>query len=294
MAITLWTVFTVTFFLMRAVPGGPLDSERALDPAIEQNMRARYHLDDPILVQYWTELKRDLTGDLGYCYRRADISVNEIIAQGLPISAALGAMALIFATSLGLTAGIVSAVRRQSWLDFSLMSLATVGIALPNFVIAGFAILLFVFIWPVFPAGGWGSISQLILPAFCLGAPYAAYIARLSRTGMLEVLSQDYIRTAYAKGLTTRGVVLRHAMKGAMLPVVSFLGPAIAGILTGSLVIEQIFFIPGLGVHFVQSALTRDWTLAMGLVLLYTVILYAMNFLVDLAYVVLDPRVKLN
>src|SRR3954468_6902516 len=202
MAITLWIEFTVTFFLMRSVPGGPLDNERALEPAIEQNMRARYHLDDPLLVQYWTELKRDLTGDLGFCFRRADISVNEIISQGLPISAALGTLAIAFALTLGLTAGIVSAVRRQSWLDFSLMSLATIGIALPNFVIAGFAILLFVFIWPFFPAGGWGSLNQLILPAFCLGAPYAAYIARLSRTGMLEVLSQDYIRTAYAKGLT--------------------------------------------------------------------------------------------
>jgi oligopeptide transport system permease protein len=294
MAVTLWTVFTVTFFLMRAVPGGPFDNERALEPAIEQNMLARYHLDKPVWQQYFMELRRDLSGDLGYCFRRADFSVNEVIAQGLPISAALGTLALIFAVTLGLTAGIISAVRRQSWLDFSLMSLATVGIALPNFVIAGFAILLLVFIWPIFPAGGWGHWNQLILPAFCLGAPYAAYVARLSRTGMLEVLNQDYIRTAYAKGLTTPAVVLRHAMKGAMLPVVSFLGPAIAGILTGSLVIEQIFFIPGLGVHFVQSALQRDWTLAMGLVLLYTVILYTMNFLVDLAYVVLDPRVKLN
>ncbi len=294
MGVTLWTVFTVTFFLMRAVPGGPFDNERALEPAIEQNMLARYHLDLPVWQQYFLELGRDLTGDLGYCYRRSDFSVNEVIAQGLPISAALGTLALVFAISLGLTAGIISAVRRQSWLDHGFMAVATVGIALPNFVIAGIAILLFVFIWPVFPAAGWGHWNQLVLPAFCLGAPYAAYVARLSRTGMLEVLSQDYIRTAYAKGLTTRSVVLRHAMKGAMLPVVSFLGPAIAGILTGSLIIEQIFFIPGLGAHFVQSALQRDWTLAMGLVLLYTVILYTMNFLVDVAYVVLDPRVKLN
>jgi oligopeptide transport system permease protein len=155
-------------------------------------------------------------------------------------------------------------------------------------------VILFVFIWPVFPAAGWGSFKQLVLPAFCLGAPYAAYIARLSRTGMLDVMSQDYIRTAYAKGLSTRTVIFRHALKGALLPVVSYLGPAIAGILTGSLVVEAIFCIPGLGVHAVQSAEQRDWTLSMGLALLYTTILCTMNLIVDFAYTLLDPRVKLK
>jgi oligopeptide transport system permease protein len=279
---------------MRSVPGGPFDGERQLEAAIEQNMKARYGLDQPILTQYFAELKRIVTFDLGYSFRRADFSVNDIIAQGLPISAALGLMALTFAITLGLTTGIVSAVRRGSFMDVGFRVMATVGIAVPNFVVAGLAIMLFVFVWPIFPAAGWGSVRQLILPALCLGAPYAAYIARLSRTGMLEVLSQDYIRTAYAKGLPTRTVIFRHALKGAMLPVVSYLGPAIAGILTGSLVVEQIFFIPGLGMHFIQSALQRDWTLSMGLVLLYTAILYTMNFLVDLAYTVLDPRVKLT
>ena len=181
---------------------------------------------------------------------------------------------MAFALTLGLTAGIVSAVRRGGVLDFSLMSLATVGIAVPNFVVAGMLIILFVFIWPIFPAGGWGTLKQVVLPAFCLGATFAAEIARLVRTGMLDVLHQDYIRTAYAKGLTTRTVVLRHALKGAMLPVVSFLGPAVAGILTGSVVIEYMFAIPGLGYHFVQSATQRDYTVAMGLVMLYTVLLY--------------------
>lgn len=294
MAITLWVVFTITFFLMRAVPGGPFDGERKLEPAIEQNMKARYGLDQPIWKQYFNELGRILTLDLGYSYRRADFSVNDIIRQGLPISAALGLLALVFAITLGLTTGIVSAVRRGSVVDVGFRTLATVGIAVPNFVVAGVAIMLFVFVWPVFPAAGWGTTRQLVLPALCLGAPYAAYIARLSRTGMLEVLSQDYIRTAYAKGLPGRTVIFRHALKGALLPVVSYLGPAIAGILTGSLVIEQIFFIPGLGMHFIQSALGRDWTLSMGLVLLYTIILYTMNFLVDLAYTILDPRVKLS
>jgi oligopeptide transport system permease protein len=178
--------------------------------------------------------------------------------------------------------------------DVALRSAATLGIALPNFVIAGLAIILFVFLIPVFPAAGWGSVRQLVLPALCLGAPYAAYVARIMRTSMLDVLSQDYIRTARAKGLSRRQVVLRHALPGALLPVVSFLGPATAGILTGSLVIERIFFIPGLGSHFVQAALDRDYTLAMGLVLLFTVLLYTMNMLVDMAYALLDPRIELE
>jgi oligopeptide transport system permease protein len=220
--------------------------------------------------------------------------VNEIVAQGLPISVALGLAALAFAVALGLAAGIVSALRRQSVWDLSLMSLATIGIAIPDFVVAGVMIMLLVFTVPLFPAAGWGELDHLVLPAFCLGAPYAAYIARLTRTGMLDVLSQDFIRTAYAKGLPPRSVVFRHALRSALLPVVSFLGPATAGILTGSLVVERIFNIPGLGSHFIEAALQRDYTLAMGMVLLYTALLYTMNLLVDLAYVWLDPRVKLE
>lgn len=294
MIATLWVVFTVSFLLMRAVPGGPFDRERQLDPQVEANLRARYHLDEPLWRQYLRELANVARLDLGDSYKLGDFRVNEILAQGFPISASLGIVALGFALSLGLAAGIVSAVWRHSLLDVSMMTLATVGIALPNFVIAGLMIIAFVFLWPLFPAAGWGSVRHLILPGFCLGAPYAAYIARLMRTGMLEVLSQDFIRTAYAKGLSTTGVVLRHAMKTAMLPVVSFLGPAIAGILTGSMVVEKIFNIPGLGVHFVEAAIQRDYTLAMGMVLVYTVLLYVMNFLVDVAYVVLDPRVELE
>ncbi len=294
MALTLWVVFTASFFLMRAVPGGPFDSERALDPQIEANIRARYRLDDPLWRQYADHLARTLRGDLDYSWRRPDFRVNEILAQGFPISASLGITAMVFALWLGLTAGIVSAIRRQTVLDVSLMTLATVGIALPNFVIAGIMMIPFVFIWRLFPAAGWGTLRHLILPGFCLGAPYAAYIARLTRTGMLDVLSQDYIRTAYAKGLSTRAVILRHALKGALLPVISFLGPAIAGILTGSLVVEKIFNIPGLGVHFVEAALQRDYTLAMGLVLVYTTLLYSMNLIVDVSYAFLDPRVKVE
>jgi ABC-type dipeptide/oligopeptide/nickel transport system permease component len=294
MAITLWVVFTVSFFLMRAVPGGPFSSERKLRPEILANFERRYHLNEPLSEQYLYELGNDLRGNLGVSFKISDFSVNEIIAAGFPKSATLGILALGFALSLGFVAGVVSAIRRGTLLDFSLMSLSTVGIALPNFVVAGLLIMLFVFMVPIFPAGGFGTLRQVILPSLCLGAAYAAEIARLVRTGMLDVMGQDYIRTAYAKGLMTRAVVLRHALKGAMLPVVSYLGPAISGILTGSIVIETIFAIPGLGYHFVQAAFQRDYTLAMGLVLLDTTLLVSLNLIVDVVYTFLDPRMKVE
>ncbi|MCI0332916.1 MAG: ABC transporter permease subunit [Planctomycetes bacterium] len=294
LVLTLWVVFTVSFLLMRAVPGGPYSGERNLPPEIEENVKHRYRLDRPIYEQYGFELGNILSGDFGQSMRLYDFDVNQVIAQGLPISAALGIFALSFAVTLGLSAGIVSALYRGSLADWALMSLATIGIALPSFVIAGLSIMLFVFLIPVFPAAGWGTFRQLVLPAVCLGSLYAAEIARIARTGMLDAMSQDYVRTARAKGLSKLAVALRHALPGAMMPVVSFLGPAVAGILTGSVVIERIFAIPGLGWHFVQAALQRDYTLAMGLVLLYTLLLYTMNFLVDLSYGILDPRVELK
>lgn len=291
---TLWIVFTASFLLMRAVPGGPYSGERNLPPEIEANIKHRYQLDLPLRQQYFNELRKVATGDFGLSMRLQDFNVNQVIAQGLPISAALGIFALSFAVVLGLSAGIVSAMYRGSAADFVLMSLATIGIAVPSFVIAGLAIMLFVFIIPIFPAAGWGTLRQLVLPAICLGTLYAAEIARIARTGMLDALSQDFVRTARAKGLSELTVALRHALPSAMMPVVSFLGPAVAGILTGSVVIERIFAIPGLGWHFVQAALQRDFTLEMGLVLLYTLVLYVMNFLVDLSYGLLDPRVELK
>lgn len=291
---TMWVVFTITFFLMRSVPGGPFDGERKLDPEIKRNIESRYGTNDPLPVQYFRELGNVCRGDLGPSYKLADYTVNEIIAQGFPVSASLGTLALCFAIGLGLPVGIVAATRRGKLPDYGAMTLATIGMALPEFFVAPLAIIVFVFVWPLFPAAGWGSWQQLILPSVCLGLPYAAYIARLTRTGMLDVLSQDYIRTAHAKGLAPRDVVLRHALKGAMLPVVSFLGPATAGILTGSLIEEAIFAIPGLGIHFVQSAQQRDYTLAMGLVLLYFLLLSLMNLVVDLLYKLLDPRVKID
>ncbi|MCZ6597474.1 MAG: ABC transporter permease subunit [Planctomycetota bacterium] len=314
-AITLWAVVTISFFLMRSVRGGPFDEERTLPPAIERNIKARYHLDWPLWKQYLQYIgpfnldehglgflggdgERPftgvLTGDLGPSFKYRDFTVNDIIAQSLPISVALGTVAMMWALFLGLSTGILSALYRGGKVDVLMRIVATGGIALPNFVIAAFLVILFVFTIPVLPVAGWGSLRHLVLPGFALGAPFAAYISRLTRTGMLEVLSQDYIRTAHAKGLPPLTVIVRHALKGALLPVVSYLGPATAGILTGSLVIEKIFAIPGTGSHFVNSALNRDYTLSMGVTILYTVLVYTLNTVVDLAYTFLDPRIELE
>ncbi len=292
--LTLLLVFTVSFFLMRAVPGGPFQMEQAIAPEIQARIEAQFHLDAPVLQQYFLALGNTLQGDLGPSFKLSDYTVNEVLAEGLPRSAALGALALIFALTLGILAGAISAVRRGGVVDRGLMLLATIGIALPNFVIASVLILIFVIKIPLLPAAGWGSFRYLVLPAVCLGAPFAAYIARLTRTGLLEVLTQDYIRTARAKGLSETRVVFSHALKGGLLPVASFLGPAVAGILTGSLVIEKVFAIPGIGTYFVQSALNRDYTLSMGTVLLYTALVASMNLLVDISYTILDPRVTLD
>ncbi|QDV08263.1 Oligopeptide transport system permease protein OppB [Planctomycetes bacterium Poly30] len=328
--ITIMTVMTVSFFLMHSVKGGPFDGERKLDPVIEANIKARYHLDWPLWRQYlhyvgpfnlddnralfaedsdgdlqpWRssnpagqEVKAFggvFAGDFGPSFRYKDFTVNEILAESLPISMLLGTLSMMFALALGISAGIASALRPGSGIDLSLRLAATAGIALPNFVIASFLIILFVFMIPLLPVAGWGTIQHMLLPGFCLGLVFAAYIARLTRTGMLETLSADYIRTAHAKGLSPRTVVLRHALKGGLLPVVSYLGPATAGILTGSLVIEKIFFIPGTGSHFINAATNRDYTLAMGVTILFTVLVYTLNTLVDMAYTLLDPRISLE
>ena len=314
-ALTLWAVVTISFFLMRAVRGGPFSNERSLHPVVERNLQARYHLDWPLWKQYlqyvgpcnlddrgptflggdgtrpWTGV---LTGDLGPSFKYRDFTVNDIIAQSLPISVSLGTVALLWAIFLGLSTGIASALFRGGKLDVSMRVVATGGIALPNFVIAGFLVMGLTFGLELFPVAGWGTLGHLFLPGLALGAPFAAYISRLTRTGMLEVLSQDHIRTAHAKGLPPWLVLLRHAIKGGVLPVVTYLGPATAGILTGSLVIEKIFAIPGTGSHFVNSALNRDYTLSMGVTILYTILVYSLNLIVDLAYTLLDPRIELE
>ena len=295
MLLTLWAVYTVSFILIKLAPGSPFSAERAVTPAIEQQLRARFNLDGPALQQYTDYLWNIFTrGDLGWSLKLEDYSVNQVIAEGFPVSASLAVFALVFAIILGVSAGVISAVYRGTVADLSMMTTAVLGIAIPNFVLASLAILLFVFMIPIFPAAGWGTLRQVALPAFCLGAPVAAYIARLTRAGMLESLNREHVRTAFAKGLSHRTVILKHVLPGAMLPVVSYLGPATAGVLTGSLVLEKIFALPGMGSHFIYAATQRDTFLATGMVLTYTVLLFTMNTLVDLAYAVIDPRVELE
>jgi ABC-type dipeptide/oligopeptide/nickel transport system permease component len=292
MMLTLWVVFTISWSLMRAVPGGPFDAEKKVPDEIKRNIEARYNLDKPLLQQYVADLVRTARLDFGPSFKLKDFTVNEVIAQGFPVTAALGIFAMTFALTLGMTAGVIAAVRRNTLFDVGFMALATLGIAVPNFVLAGVSIIIFVFYLQWLPAAGWGRLNQVVLPALCLGAPYAAYIARLTKAGMLDVLNLDYVRTAYAKGLSAPTVIVKHALRGAIAPVVTYLGPATAGILTGSLVVERIFQISGMGSHFIEAATQRDYTLAMGMVLVYTFLLYVMNSLVDLSYAIIDPRVK--
>jgi oligopeptide transport system permease protein len=280
------------FLFMRTAPGGPFDDERSLPPQIEANLRARYHLDEPLLQQFGRYVGELARGDLGPSFKYRNRTVNEIIAQSAPVSLTLGAVALLLALGIGITAGVISATHRHRAADHAAMVLALAGVCIPNFVLGPALIILFAFVLGWLPVGGWGSPPQIVLPAITLGAIRAAYIARLTRTGMLEVLGQDFIRTARAKGLTGRVVVMRHALKVAILPVVSYLGPAMASIMVGSVVVEQIFHVPGLGSFFVQSALNRDYTLAMGSVLFYSTLLILLNLMVDVAYHYLDPRVE--
>ena len=288
----LWLVATVTFFIMRLAPGGPFDGERTLPDEIMANLRAAYKLDEPIWKQYVYWLGDAVQGDLGPSMSFRNHSVNDILGQALPVSASLGLFALIVALMLGIIAGVIGAVRQNTAWDYSAMTVALIGISIPNFILALFMIQLFVFGVPLFAPAGWSKMSHLLLPGFALALPFAGRFARLTRSGMLDVIHQDYIRTARAKGLPESTVITKHALRGALLPTVSFLGPAAAGILTGSLVIEKIFAIPGLGRHFVKAASDRDYTLVMGTTLLYFLLLALFNLLVDIAYAYLDPRIR--
>lgn len=289
--LTVWLVASLSFVLVRALPGGPFDEARALDPVIRHNLMAAYDLEAPLHVQYWRYLRGLAHFDLGPSLKYRDYSVTEIVAESLPISALLGCCALVVALLVGLPAGALAAARRGTWIDTGVMGAATLGIALPNFVLAGLLVLLFVFHWRLFPVAGYGSAAQLVLPSIALGLPFAASIARLFRAGLLEVLGEDWIRTARSKGLTERGVLWGHAARSALLPVVSFLGPAIAGILSGSLVVERVFAIAGMGSHFVESAFNADYNLALGVVMVYTALVALLNLLSDVAYGLLDPRI---
>ena len=293
---TLLILVTLSFFLMRAAPGGPFDRERALQPEIEAAMKAAYHLDEPLAQQYLRYLGGLLRGDLGPSFQYQGYAVTELIASGFPVSLQLGAWAMLLALLLGSAAGVAAALRQNRALDHGLMTLAMAGISIPGFVVAPLLILLFAVALGWLPAGGWeaGRPADMVLPVVALAAPQIACIARLMRASMIEVLRSNYIRTARAKGLPLRVVILRHALKPALLPVLSYLGPAAAGVITGSVVVEQIFDLPGIGRYFVQAALNRDYTLVLGVVLFYGVLIVLFNLIVDLLYGVLDPRVKLQ
>lgn len=291
---TLFIMIAIAFFMIRMAPGGPFDSERSLPPEVEANLRAAYHLDDPLYMQFGRYLGKLAHGDFGPSFQYKDFTVTELVMAGFPVSLKLGGLAMMLALLIGVSAGTIAALRQNTRTDFAVMATSMTGISIPNFVMAPILILLFAVYLGWLPAGGLGDggLEYMILPVISLALPQIAYISRLTRGSMIEVLNSNYIRTARAKGLSERRVILRHALKPALLPVLSYLGPATAAIITGSVVIEQIFGVPGLGRHFVQGALNRDYTLVMGVVVFYGALIIVFNFLVDVLYAKLDPRVK--
>jgi oligopeptide transport system permease protein len=291
---TLLILIAIAFFMIRAAPGGPFDAERALPPAIEANLRATYHLDEPIYMQFGRYVANLARGDFGPSFQYRDFSVTELIMAGFPVSLRLGGSALLLALVVGVTAGSLAALNQNRASDHAVMAVSMTGISIPNFVMAPLLVLVFAINLRWLPAGGWdgGALRNMILPVVALALPQVAYISRLTRGSMIEVLRSNFIRTAKAQGLPTAQILVRHALKPALLPVVSYLGPAAAALITGSVVIEQIFGIPGLGRYFVQGALNRDYTLVMGVVVFYGTLIIVLNLLVDLAYAWLDPKVK--
>jgi len=300
---TLFIIITLTFFMMRAAPGGPFDGARRLPPDIEKNIEAAYNLDKPVWQQYAIYLGKLAHGDLGPSFRTKDFTVAQLIRIGLPVSIRLGLSAMVLALMIGVSLGVWAALRQNHWQDYSVMGLAMIGITIPTFVTAPVLTLIFgVYGLHLFgaeislPVGGWsgGALRNMILPVTVLALPQIAVIARLTRGSMIEVLRSNFIRTARAKGLDPGRIVLRHALRVALLPLVSYLGPAVAAILTGSLIVEEIFGLPGIGRYFVQAALNRDYTLVMGVVICYASLIITLNFIADMIYGVLDPRVRLT
>jgi oligopeptide transport system permease protein len=292
---TLFIIVTVAFFLIRAAPGGPFDQEQALPPEIMANMQRAYGLDQPIWVQYGRYLGGLAHGDFGPSFKYKDFSVTELIGQGLPVTLEFGAMAMALAIALGVPIGTFAALHHNRAADYATMALAVAGIAVPSFVVLPFLGLLFGIHLHWLPVAGWepGSIRDLVLPVAALTLLPLSVIARLTRAEMLEVLRSHFIRTAVAKGLPLRTIVMRHALRPALLPVASYLPPAVASIMTGSLIVESIAGLPGIGRYMVQGALNRDYTLVMGMVIVYSALLIVMGLLVDLLYAWLDPRVRL-
>jgi oligopeptide transport system permease protein len=285
-------VVTLTWGLIRVAPGTFYSQEKPLPPAIEANIRAKYGLDKPWYEQYWLMISNVARGDFGDSLRYVGQSVNEIVWRHLPYSATIGALAYLLALIVGLAAGIIAALKQNSRFDYGAMAAAMLGLSVPNFVLGPILVLVFALGLYFVPPARWGGISSLILPVITLAAIYAAYIARLTRAGMLEVMRSDYIRTARAKGLDEKTVLLKHGLRGGIIPVVSFTGPALAALLAGTVVVEKVFAIPGLGNIFIQSVLNRDEPLTLGIVAFLSILIMVFNLIVDISYGFLDPRIR--
>ncbi len=286
-------IMTISFFMIRIAPGGPFDAEKPLPPEIKRNIEKKYHLDEPLYQQYW----RYLSGivfhlDLGPSFKYPNRTINEFIELGFPVTFRLACYSLIYAVTIGVFTGLIAALRQNTRWDYIAMGVAMLGVSIPNFVLGPLLQLFFGLELDLLPISGWDKPTDYILPSITLGSIYAASIARLTRGGMLEVVRQDFIRTARAKGLRERLIIGRHMIKGGLLPVITYLGPATAFMMGGSIVIEKIFDIPGLGRHFVQSALNRDYTMTLGLTIFFSAIILFFNLVVDIAYTFIDPRVK--
>lgn len=294
MAVTLLVIITLTFFLMHSIPGSPFNEERATSEAVQKNLEAYYHLDEPLYVQYFMYLKSVVTLDFGPSIKKSSQTVNEMLGRGFPVSFELGMVTLIVAIFSGILLGIIAALRHNGIIDYLAMTIAVLGISVPNFVMATLLIQQLAVNLDILPVATWASPKHMILPTLALATGPMAIIARLTRASMLEVLTQDYIRTAKAKGLSPVKIVFKHALKNALLPVVTILGSLAASILTGTFVIEKIFAIPGMGKYFVESINQRDYPVIMGTTIFYSTVLIMMLFLVDLAYGLLDPRIKLH
>ena len=294
MIVTVLVIATLTFFLMRAIPGSPFNEDRGTSEAVQANLEAYYGLDEPWYVQYGMYIKSIATFDFGPSIKNPNQTVNDLLARGFPISFELGMITILVALLSGLTLGIMAALRHNGVIDYLAMTLAVLGISIPNFVLATLVIQKFAVDWNLLPAATWSSPAHMVLPTLALATGPMAIIARLTRSSMLEVLTQDYIKMARAKGLTPLKIVVKHALKNALMPVVTILGTLLAAILTGTFVIEKIFAIPGMGKYFVDSINNRDYPVIMGTTVFYSSILVFMLFLVDIAYSLLDPRIKLN
>lgn len=292
--ITLFIVITITFFMMRAIPGGPFTDAKAIPNFVIEKMNERYGLNDPLYIQYGRYLLNILCFDLGPSYRYEGMTVNELIADSFPVSFIVGGLALLISLVIGIPLGVISALRRGKWQDKTSMIFATLGVTVPSFILA--SAFVYIFAWHLgwVTVGFWDGISTAVLPAVTLALYPAAFISRLVRSEMLEVLGQDYIRTAYAKGLGRSSVIYIHALKNALIPVITYLGPLTAGILTGSFVIEKVYGVPGLGTFFVTSINNRDYTMIMGVTVFYSAILVSFNMITDICLSFIDPRIKLR